>query len=132
MNSVDKTGRIRLLIIDDEVGFTDIMAKRLGKRNIDVTSAYSGSEGIRAMRGRSYDVAVLDLKMEDMDGIEVLKIFKKLDPEMPVIMLTGHGSEKSATEGISCGAYDYLNKPFEFEELLQKIREASRRDDTSR
>jgi DNA-binding response OmpR family regulator len=63
--------------------------------------------------------------MEDMDGIEVLKIFKKMDPGLPVIMLTGHGSEKSANEGLEFGAYDYLFKPYEFEELLEKIQAAA-------
>jgi DNA-binding NtrC family response regulator len=113
-------------MVDDEVGFTDVMAKRLGRRSIDVTTAYSGSDGVRAMRDRRYDVAVLDLKMEDMDGIEVLKVFKALDPRMQVIMLTGHGSEEAAHEAIHLGAYAYLNKPFEFEELLQKIQDADR------
>jgi DNA-binding NtrC family response regulator len=116
---------IRLILIDDEVGFTTVMAKRLARRGLDVTSAFSGSEAIQAMRKAEYDVAVLDLKMEDMDGIEVLKIFKKMDPGMPVIMLTGHGSEKSANEGMEYGAYDYLFKPYEFEELLEKIHAAA-------
>jgi DNA-binding NtrC family response regulator len=116
---------IRLILIDDEVGFTTVMAKRLARRGLDVTSAFSGSEAIQAMRKAEYDVAVLDLKMEDMDGIEVLKIFKKMDPGMPVIMLTGHGSEKSANEGMEFGAYDYLFKPYEFEELLEKIHAAA-------
>jgi DNA-binding NtrC family response regulator len=116
---------IRLLLIDDEVGFTTVMAKRLARRGLDVTSAFSGSEAIQALRKAEYDVAVLDLKMEDMDGIEVLKIFKKMDPGMPVIMLTGHGSEKSANEGMEYGAYDYLFKPYEFEELLEKIHAAA-------
>jgi DNA-binding NtrC family response regulator len=116
--------RIRLILIDDEVGFTTVMAKRLTRRGLDVTSAFSGSAAIQAMRKAEFDVAVLDLKMEDMNGIEVLKIFKKLDPNMPVIMLTGHGSETSAIEGMQYGAYDYLFKPCEFEELLEKIREA--------
>jgi DNA-binding NtrC family response regulator len=120
----NEAGRINLLLVDDEVGFTDVMAKRLGRRNMEVTAAYSGSEGIAALRGGEYDVAVLDLKMEDMDGIEVLKIFKQLAPDMPVIMLTGHGSEKSASEGMLYGAYDYLTKPYEFEGLLEKIRQA--------
>ena len=66
-------------------------------------------------------MAVLDLKMEDMDGIEVLKIFKKMLPSMAVIMLTGHGSERAARAGSSEGAFDYLTKPCEFEELLAKI-----------
>jgi DNA-binding response OmpR family regulator len=119
--------RIRMLLVDDEVGFADVMAKRLGRRGIEVAVAYSGSEGIQALRGREYDLAVLDLKMEDMDGIEVLKIFKKLDPKMPVIMLTGHGSEKSAAEGMHYGAHDYLTKPCEFDELLEKINQAAAR-----
>jgi DNA-binding NtrC family response regulator len=119
-----KSRPIRLILIDDEVSFTTVMAKRLGRRGLEVTIAFSGSEAIQAMRKAEFDVAVLDLKMEDMDGIEVLKIFKKLDPAMPVIMLTGHGSEISASEGMEYGAYDYLFKPYEFEELLEKIREA--------
>lgn len=119
-----QTGRIRLLLVDDEVGFADILAKRLSKRNMEVTPAYTGTEAIQLLRKQDFDVAVLDLKMEDMDGIEVLKIFKKMDPNMMVIMLTGHGSEKAAREGIEFGAFDYLTKPCELEELFTKIREA--------
>jgi len=121
----NETGRLRLLLVDDEVGFTTIMAKRLTRRNMEVTTAFSGAQGIQALRAEQFDVAVLDLKMEDMDGIEVLKIFKIMDPNMPVIMLTGHGSEKSASEGIQHGGYAYLTKPYEFTELLEKIREAA-------
>jgi len=69
-------------------------------------------------------VAILDLKMEDMDGIEVLKIFIKMAPNLPVVMLTGHGSEQAAREGMACGAFDYLTKPYELEDLLEKLNEA--------
>ena len=116
--------RIKLLLVDDEVGYVNVLSNRLGKRNVDVTKTYGGSEAIQALRKEAFDVALLDLKMEDMDGIEVLKIFKKMLPQMAVIMLTGHGSEKAAREGIEFGAFDYLTKPCEFEELLEKIREA--------
>lgn len=119
-----QTDPIRLLIVDDEVGFVNILAKRLRRRNMEVASAYTGTEAIQILRKQDFDVAVLDLKMEEMDGIEVLKIFKKMDPKMVVIMLTGHGSEQAAREGIEFGAYDYLTKPCELEELLAKIREA--------
>jgi DNA-binding NtrC family response regulator len=119
-----QTDPIRLLIVDDEVGFVNILAKRLRRRNMEVTSAYTGTEAIQILRKQDFDVAVLDLKMEEMDGIEVLKIFKKMDPKMVVIMLTGHGSEQTAREGIEFGAFDYLTKPCELEELLAKIREA--------
>lgn len=125
---------IRLLLVDDEKGFVDVLSKRLAKRNIHATQAFSGTEGIRLLRRSDFDVAVLDLKLEDMDGIEILKIFKKMDPSMPVIMLTGHGSEKASIEGMRYGAFDYLTKPHELAELVEKINEAIRRrertDDT--
>ena len=120
-------GKIRLLFVDDEKGFVDVLTNRLTRRNIAVTKAYSGLEGIQSLRKQDFDVAILDLKMEDMDGIEVLKIFKKMFPPMEVIMLTGHGSEKAAKEGIEFGAFDYLIKPCELEELIKKIREAVQR-----
>ena len=119
-----KAKSIKLLIIDDEVGFVNIMTKRLRKRNMDVTPANSGTEAMQLIRKHDFDVALLDLKMVDMDGIEVLKIFKKAYPEMEVIMLTGHGSEQAAREGIELGAFDYLSKPCELEELIVKIKEA--------
>jgi DNA-binding response OmpR family regulator len=115
---------IRLLLVDDEEGFVDVLSNRLAWRGIDVTKAYSGSKAIQILRREDFDVAVLDVKMEDMDGIEVLKIFRRMVPEMAVIMLTGHGSETAAREGIEYGAYDYLMKPCELEELMAKIRQA--------
>ncbi len=115
---------IKVLLVDDEVGYVDVLANRLARRQMDVTKAYSGTEGIQALRKNDFDVAVLDLKMEDMDGIEVLKIFKRIYPDMAVIMLTGHGSALAAEEGIKCGAYDYLTKPCELDELIRKIRAA--------
>ena len=115
---------IRLLLVDDERAFVDVLANRLGRRGIEVTKTYSGSEAIQALRAQDFEVAVLDLKMQDMDGIEVLKVFKRMLPSLAVIMLTGHGSEHAAKTGIDCGAFDYLTKPCEFEELLAKIREA--------
>jgi DNA-binding response OmpR family regulator len=115
---------IRLLLVDDEEGFVDVLSNRLAWRSIDVTKAYSGSEAIQILRREDFDVAVLDVKMEDMDGIEVLKVFRKMVPKMAVIMLTGHGSERAAREGIEYGAIDYLMKPCELEELMAKIRQA--------
>ena len=120
---------IKLLLVDDEEGFVNVIANRLGKRGIDTTKALNGTEAIQALRGQDFDVTVLDLKMEDMDGIEVLKIFKKMVPAMPVIMLTGHGSERAAREGISYGAFDYLTKPCELGELVEKIRQAVQKGD---
>jgi DNA-binding response OmpR family regulator len=119
--------RIRLLLVDDEEAYVNVLSNRLTKRDIDVEKAYSGSEAIQALRKQDFDVAVLDLKMEDMDGIEVLRIFKKMVPQMEVIMLTGHGSEKAAKQGIELGAFDYLTKPCELEDLVTKIKESTSR-----
>jgi DNA-binding NtrC family response regulator len=115
---------IRVLLIDDEHGYVYVLSKRLSKRGFEVGKASSGSEAFQILRQRSFDVAILDLKMTDMDGIEVLKVLKKMAPELVVIMLTGHGSAEAAHEGIRLGAYDYLTKPCETEELIQKIMEA--------
>ena len=119
-----KSKPVRLLLVDDEKDFVNILTKRIKRRNIDVAKAFSGAEAIQALRGREFDVAVLDLKMEDMDGIEVLKMFKIMDPRLAVIMLTGHGSAEAAQQGIKLGAFDYLTKPCELEELLEKIMKA--------
>jgi DNA-binding NtrC family response regulator len=115
---------IRLLLVDDEKDFVNILSKRIKRRNIDVAKAFSGAQAIQALRGQEFDVAVLDLKMEDMDGIEVLKMLKIMDPQLAVIMLTGHGSAEAAEQGIKLGAFDYLTKPCGLEELLEKIMEA--------
>ena len=115
---------IRVLLVDDEEGFVDVLANRLAWRKLDVTKAYSGSQAIQILRREDFDVAVLDVKMEDMDGIEVLRIFRRMVPEMAVIMLTGHGSETAAREGIEYGAFDYLMKPCELDDLMAKIKEA--------
>ena len=119
--------RIRLLLVDDEEGYVKVLAKRMTRRNMEVMTALSGSEGIQRLRKEDFDVAILDLKMEDMDGIEVLRVFKKMVPDMPVIMLTGHGTEKAAREGLEMGAFDYLMKPCDLEELVEKIHAACRR-----
>ena len=119
-----RNGPIGVLLIDDEYDYVNVLSNRLSKRGFDVGKASGGSEAFQILRQRSFDVAVLDLKMADMDGIEVLKILKKMAPEMVVIMLTGHGSAKAAHEGIRHGAYDYLTKPCELDELIQKIGEA--------
>jgi DNA-binding response OmpR family regulator len=127
MNNSDKQSsaeRIRLLLVDDERGFVSVLSKRFRRRNIDVTAAFSGAEAIKALRNQEFDVAVLDLKMEDMNGLEVLKIFRIMAPKLVVLMLTGHGSAEAARQGLELGAYDYLTKPCELEELLAKIRAA--------
>ncbi len=120
----NKTDPVHLLIVDDEVGFANVLSKRLSKRGMLSVKTNSGSEAIQTLRGKDFDLAVLDLKMEDMSGLEVLRMFKKMVPQMPVIMLTGHGCEESAKEGMSMGALDYLIKPCSIEDLIGIINNA--------
>ena len=115
---------INVLLVDDEKGYLNVLANRLSKRSINATKAFSGTEAIQILRKNDFHVVVLDLKMEDMNGIEVLKIMKKMAPELPVIFLTGHGSQEAALEGISLGAFDYLTKPCELMDLIEKIKQA--------
>ena len=115
---------IKVLLVDDEKGYINVLSNRLSKRSINATKAFSGTQAIQILRKNDFDVVVLDLKMEDMDGIEVLKIIKKMAPEVPVIFLTGHGSQEAAREGIAFGAFDYLTKPCELSKLIEKIKQA--------
>lgn len=122
--SNDKTERaspISLLLVDDEEGFVSVLSKRLQKRNIDVTPALSGAKAIELFKKCQYDLVLLDIKMEFMDGIEVLKMMKEINPEVPVIMITGHGSLEEAQEGVSLGAVECLPKPYDFDDLVTKI-----------
>jgi DNA-binding NtrC family response regulator len=125
MNQAEKP-IIHLLLVDDEEAFVNVLVKRFAKRQIRVTPASDGAQALQRMRHGDFDVAILDLKMEGMDGLEVLKVLKKMAPELPVIMLTGHGCQTSARDALANGAFDYLSKPYDFEDLLLKIREAHR------
>ncbi len=126
-NGTEQDNPLKLLLVDDEAGYVSVISKRMAKRNFEVTSATNGMEAIQTLRSHHFDCAVLDLKMEDMDGIEVLKIFKKMDPTMPVIMLTGYGSEISAREGVRFGAFAYLAKPCNLDDLIRIIVDACKR-----
>jgi DNA-binding response OmpR family regulator len=118
----DNTGKnIRILLVDDEEGFVTILAKRMSRRNFDVTTAGNGADAIKILRHQDFDIALLDYKMEGLDGVEVLKIFKMMAPELPVIILTGHGDQAAAADGQKYGAADYIRKPHDFEELIKKI-----------
>lgn len=115
---------IRLLLIDDETVFVEVLAKRLSRRGIQVEKANSGEQGIRALRKGDFDVALLDLKMVDMDGMEVLRVMKIVAPDLPVILISGHGADEAARQGLDAGAFDFLAKPCDLDLLLEKIHAA--------
>ncbi len=117
-----------VLLVDDEAPFVETMTKRLTKRNLRVIMAFNGSEALEKIdKNRNLDVVILDVKMPGMDGIETLKEIKKNHPLIEVIMLTGHATVESAIEGMKLGAYDYLMKPCDLEQLMLKVEQATRK-----
>jgi DNA-binding NtrC family response regulator len=116
-----------ILLVDDEVVFTNNMSKLLTKRGYRVTAVNSGEDALRALQENSFDVMVLDLKMPGMDGIATMHEMRKLELSTEVLILTGHGSIDTALEAIQLGAYDYVTKPCEIEELVSKIEAAFER-----
>lgn len=116
-----------MLLIDDEEEYARTMQKRLRARGLEVEAAFSGAEGLILLEHFSADVVVLDVKMPGMDGIETLQEIKRLHPLVEVIMLSGHASMEAAVEGMERGAFHYLMKPAELEELIYKLEDAQRR-----
>jgi DNA-binding NtrC family response regulator len=114
----------RVLLVDDETIFTKNMSKLLKNRGYAVTAVNSGDAAIRELEQTPFDVIVLDLKMPGMDGITTLKEVMKLGLFTETLILTGHGSIDSALEAMKLGAYDYLTKPCEIDELVAKIEAA--------
>ena len=121
----------KILLVDDEVVFTENMLQLLTSRGYRVTAVNSGDAAIRMLEKENYDVVVLDLKMPGMDGITTLKEIKKLGLFTETLILTGHGSIDTALEAIKLGAYDYLSKPCEIDELVDKIEGAWEKKDDS-
>lgn len=114
----------KVLLVDDESEFVSTLAERLFLRKIDAKTANDGESAIRMIMEDKPDLVVLDIKMPGMSGIEVLKEIKKTEPLLPIILLTGHGSTKEGMEGMKYGAFDYLMKPVDIKELIEKIQEA--------
>jgi DNA-binding response OmpR family regulator len=120
------TDKIKVLMVDDEEQFRATTKKILDKRGFDTIVAASGEEAIDKVKDKP-DVVILDIKMPGIDGHEALREIKKLSPDLPVIMLTGHGAMPSAKEALATGAFDYLAKPCDIDILAGKITDAHRR-----
>lgn len=116
-----------IMLVDDEEDFVEMLSLRLKEVDQNVISAYSGRECLKTLETADFDVIILDVKMPDMDGIETLKEIKKRHPLVEVIMLTGHGTIEAAVQGMKLGAYDFLFKPADFDELVDKVSRARQR-----
>jgi len=113
-----------VLLVDDEEEFLETLVKRMKKRNVNATGVKSGEEALELLDQHPVDVVVLDVRMPGMDGIEALKEIKTRHPLIEVIMLTGHASVEVAVQGMELGAFDYLMKPIDIDELLYKVEDA--------
>jgi DNA-binding NtrC family response regulator len=120
---------VKILIVDDEKDFVEMFSLRLTRQGEKVSTAYSGQEALDLLEKTAIDVVILDIRMPGMDGIETLKKIKAAHPLVEVIMLTGHGSTETAMEGLKEGAFDYLMKPADFEDISKKLANAWKRKD---
>lgn len=115
---------LKALFVDDETEYLQTAIKRMKKRGIDVTGVSSGPEALATLAAQVMDVVVMDVRMPGMDGIQALREIKQRYPMVEVIMLTGHASMEAAIIGMELGAFDYLMKPIDIDELIYKIQDA--------
>ena len=117
----------RILLVDDEEQFVESLADRLRLRNYNVTTCLNGTDAIAQLEQLNFDVVILDVQMPDINGLEVLKRIKEMKPLTEVLMLSGHAEVENAIEGMKSGAFDFLIKPAESDELFAKINKAYER-----
>ncbi len=116
----------RVLLVDDEEEFVSALSERLMLRGIEVKSALNGEEALARLVEKEFEVVILDVMMPGLGGLEVLRQIKSTHPNTQVILLTGHGATREGIEGMRLGAFDYLIKPVDIEEMLEKMKEAAR------
>lgn len=115
---------LSILLVDDEEEFVVTLAERLELRGYTVRTAEDGEAALSCFEPGVFDLVVLDLMMPGMSGLEVLPRLREIQKDIPVILLTGHGSTREGMEGMRLGAFDYLMKPLNIEELIRKMQEA--------
>lgn len=116
-NEVDLSNDRSILVIDDEPGMRDLISRLFAESGFDTATAPDGLKGLSAARERDFDLVILDMSLPGMNGIEVLGGIKEIKPDLPVIMVTAYGSTRTAVDALRLGAYDYITKPFELDEL---------------
>ena len=117
----------RVLLIDDEKDFLEVMSERMKNRDIDVTTATSARDALGLVEKEAYDAIILDLQMPEMDGLQALERIKAINPDLQVILLTGHATVEKGVQAMKLGATDVLEKPADIQALTEKIRKAHAR-----
>jgi DNA-binding response OmpR family regulator len=115
---------LKILLVDDEEEFVTTLAERLELRGLQARAALNGEAALQIIEADTPQIVILDVMMPGIGGFEVLRRIKAQHPQLPVILLTGRGSEKEGVKGMQLGAFDYLMKPLNIEELIKKMQEA--------
>ena len=115
---------LKILLVDDEEEFVTTLAERLELRGLQARTALNGEAALQMIEADTPQIVILDVMMPGIGGFEVLRRIKAQHPQIPVILLTGRGSEKEGVKGMQLGAFDYLMKPLNIEELIKKMQEA--------
>jgi DNA-binding NtrC family response regulator len=113
--------------VDDEEQFLKVLSKRLEGRGMKVDTSVSGEDALNRVKGKEFDAIILDLAMPGMSGIETLKRIRSENPDVQIIMLTGHGTVETGIEAMKAGAVDFLEKPADLNKIMEKIGEAKRK-----
>jgi DNA-binding NtrC family response regulator len=119
--------KANVLVVDDEEQFLKVFSQRLEGRGMKVDTSSTGEEALRKVKGKDFDAIILDLAMPGMSGIETLKRIRSENPDLQIIILTGHGSIEKGVEAIKEGAVDFLEKPADVNKVMEKISEAKRK-----
>jgi CheY-like chemotaxis protein len=122
---------VKVLIVDDEKDFLDIIAERIGARGMDVSTASSAEDALNMVEEESYDVVIMDFMMPALDGFKALKLMKAKQPEVQIILLTGNVPDEKRIEAKALGALDVIEKPPDLQDLIQKIKKAKKAQRTA-
>ena len=115
----------KVLLVDDEEDFTDVFAQRMEFRGLKVVTASSGAEALEKVKNKEFDAVILDMLMPGMGGIETLTRLRELDPDLQIILLTGHATLEKGIEAMKLGAVNFLEKPPNIDKLMKIIEEAA-------
>jgi len=117
---------IKVLLVDDEIDFVETLAERIKNRNLEADVAFNGEQAIELVHCQVPDIMILDLKLPHIDGMEVLRLMKQTHPEVEIIIVTGHGSEYNKIDAMLLGAFEFMEKPVNFDKLIRTIQNAYR------
>ena len=118
---------LRILFVDDEEDLVSTVVERLELRGIEATGAVSGQEALAVIEQKKFDVVLLDVRMPGLGGLEVIKRIKRTHPSLEVVLLSGHGAREDVETGRRLGAFDYLQKPVDLEDLISVLQRAAAR-----